>query len=78
MSPKDIALVVWSLGRLNYPRDQLLSKKVLSAVERNMTKVLREDYLFDARDTEQLSSEFDDVISNVEEESDKDDSVTES
>ena len=52
MSPKDIALVTWSLGRLNFPRDQLLSKKVLSVIERNMKQVLREDYLFDAQDTE--------------------------
>ena len=78
MSPKDIALVTWSLGRLNFPRDQLLSKKVLSVIERNMKQVLREDYLFDAQDTEQLSSEFDEVISNVEPESDKEESVTES
>ena len=78
MSPKDIALVTWSLGRLNFPRDQLLSKKVLSIIELNMKQVLREDYLFDAQDTEQLSSEFDDVISDAEQESDKDESVTES
>ena len=48
MSPKDIALVTWSLGRLNFPREQMLSKKLSSVIERNLRQVLKEDYLFDA------------------------------
>ena len=52
MSPKDVALVAWSLGRLNYPRDQILSKKLCTVIERNVRQILAEDYLFDAKDTD--------------------------
>ena len=70
MSPKDIALVAWSLGRLNFPQDQLLSKKLLSVIERNMTHLVEEDDLFDAQDTGQLSVELNDAIEATESESD--------
>ena len=47
MKPKDVALVAWSLGRLRIPRDQLLSKKLLKAIERTVREISEEQYLFD-------------------------------
>ena len=52
MTPKDHALVVWSLGRLNFPRDQLLSKKISSVIQRNLSHIREEGYLFDPQDTD--------------------------
>ena len=47
MNPKDVALVAWSLGRLRIPRDQLLSKKLLKAIERTVREISEQQYLFD-------------------------------
>ena len=47
MKPKDIALVAWSLGRLKIPKDQVLSKKLLKAIEKTVREISEEQYLFD-------------------------------
>ena len=49
MSPKEVALVAWSLGRLKIPRDQMLSKKLLKVIERNLREIDKQQYLFDAQ-----------------------------
>ena len=47
MKPKDIALVAWSLGRLRIPKDQMLSKKLLKAIEKTVREISEQEYLFD-------------------------------
>ena len=47
MKPKDIALVAWSLGRLRIPKDQVLSKKLLKAIEKTVREISDQQYLFD-------------------------------
>ena len=80
MSPKDIALVAWSLGRLQFPKEQLLCKKLTKKIEGNLSDILKEEYLFDPKDLEQLSNEFQDVIKSSEtnSESEKDGSTLDS
>ena len=55
MTPKDHALVVWSLARLKYPREGPLFAICKEYIEKNLEIVGEETYLLDKEDITELS-----------------------
>jgi len=64
MSPKDLAVTVWSLARLNYPASNTDKDRIRQAIKTVMKKIYEEPFLFenenDPKEFSMINSDFDD------------------